>query len=126
MRRFVENVGEPEVTVDEFVKNKVQPELRPIVAAIRSLMKEYAPDAKEAISYGIPMYALKKPMAWISPGKSGISLGFREGASFDDKYGLLRGAGKHAKNVRMRTLAEVNQPALKYYIKQAVKIDKGQ
>jgi hypothetical protein len=111
------------VTVDEFVKSKVQPEFRPIVAAIRSLMKVNAPRAEEVISYGLPMYSQKKPMAWISPSKTGISLGFREGVSFEDEYGLLRGAVKHAKHVKMKTLDDVNRPALRYYIKQAVKID---
>jgi uncharacterized protein YdhG (YjbR/CyaY superfamily) len=113
------------MTVDEFVERNVQPEFRPVVAAIRSLMKQHAPEAREAISYGIPMYGLKKPLAWITPGKTGVSLGFREGASFEDKYGLLRGAGKHAKNVKIKDLGEVNKPALRYYIKQALKLDKG-
>jgi hypothetical protein len=112
------------VTVDEFVESKVLPEYRPIVGAIRSLMKECAPKAAEVISYGIPMYKEKKPLAWISPGKTGISLGFREGASFEDAYGLLRGAARHAKHVKMKTPADVNEPALRYYIKQAVKLDK--
>lgn len=111
------------MTVDEFVKRKVAPELRPVVEAVRSVMKESAPDAKESINYGIPMYARKKPIAWISPGKTGISLGFREGARFDDRYGMLRGVGKHARNVRIRNLGEVNKTALRYYIKQALKLD---
>jgi uncharacterized protein YdhG (YjbR/CyaY superfamily) len=112
------------MTVDEFVELKVLPEHRPIVAAIRKLMKECAPKAEEVISYGIPMYRLDKPIAWISPGQTAISLGFREGKSFEDRYGLLRGAAKHAKNVRMAKLADVNGLALKYYIKQAVALDR--
>src|ERR1700674_3827997 len=112
------------MTVDEFVKSKVLPEFRPVVAAIRTLMKENAPHAKEAISYGIPMYGLKKPLAWINPSKTGVTFGFREGASFEDKYGLLRGVGKHARHVRMKNLDQVNRPAFKYYIKQALKLDK--
>ena len=112
------------MTVDEFVKSKVPPEFRPIVAAIRTLIKECAPRADEVISYGLPMYAQKKPLAWISPSKTGISLGFRGGAYFEDRYGLLRGSGKHAKLVKIRKLEELNRPALRYYIKQAVKLDK--
>ena len=111
------------MTVDEFVKTKVEPEFRPVVNAVRSLMKEVAPRAQESISYGMPVYAIKKPMAWINAGKTGISLGFREGAYFEDKYGLLRGAGKHAKNVRLKTVDDVNQPAIRYYVKQALKLD---
>ena len=112
------------MTVDEFVRSKVRPEFRPVVAAIRSLMKQYAPTANEAISYGIPMYGLKKPIAWINPSKTGVTFGFREGANFEDRYGLLRGVGKHARHVRMKNLDQVNEPALKYYIKQALKLDK--
>lgn len=113
------------MTVDEFVEKKVLPEFRPVVGAIRCLMKEYAPRAQEGISYGIPMYGLKRPVAWINPSKTGVTLGFRQGAYFEDRYGLLRGAGKHAKHVRMKNLADVNKPALRYYIKQAVQLDKG-
>jgi hypothetical protein len=113
------------MTVNEFVKTRVQPEFRPIVAAVRGLMKEYAPDAREAISYGMPTYGQNKPVAWINSSKSGITLGFRQGAYFEDKYGLLRGAAKHAKHVRMKNLDDVNKPALRYYIKQAVKLDKA-
>jgi uncharacterized protein YdhG (YjbR/CyaY superfamily) len=112
------------VTVDEFVKSKVLPEHRAIVAAVRSLMKECAPKAEEVISYGMPVYRFEKPFAWISVGKTAISVGFREGKSFEDRYGLLRGKAKHAKNVRMASLADVNRPALEYYIKQAVAIDR--
>jgi hypothetical protein len=111
-------------TVDEFVERKVPPEFREIVAEIRALMRKHAPKAKEAISYGIPMYAEEKPVAWISPSKTGISLGFRQGASFDDKYGLLKDASKHSKNVKMKTINDVNKAALRYYIKQAVELDK--
>jgi hypothetical protein len=113
------------MTVDEFVKSKVLPEFRQVVGAIRSLMKEYAPDAKEAISYGIPMYGRRKPLAWINPSKTGVTFGFREGAYFEDRYALLRGTGKHARHVRMKNLDQVNKPALKYYIKQALKLDKA-
>jgi hypothetical protein len=110
--------------VDEFVERKVLPEFRPVVAAIRSLMKEGAPAARETMSYGLPMYIKESTLAWISPSKKGITLSFMRGAYFEDKYGLLGGPGKHAKNVRMKSLSEINKPALRYYIKQALKLDK--
>lgn len=112
------------MTVDEFVESKVLPEFRPVVGAIRSLMKECAPGAPEVMSYGLPMYGPGRPLAWISPSKTGITLTFREGASFEDKYDLLRRASKHSKNVKMKNVDEVNKPALEYYIKQALELDK--
>ena len=111
------------MTVDEFVESKVLPEFRPVVAAIRSLMKECAPDAKEVMSYGLPMYVRKLTLAWISPSKRGITFSFMRGVAFEDKYGLLGGVGKSAKNVRIKNLGEINKPALRYYIKQALKLD---
>ena len=111
------------ITVDEFVDSKVLAEFRPVVAAIRSLMLECAPDAQEVISYGIPMYIQKVTLAWISPSKKGITFGFMRGASFEDRYGLLRGVGKHSKHVKMKNVGEVNKPALRYFIKQALKLD---
>ena len=112
------------MTVDEFVKSKVLPEFRPVVAALRHLMKECAPDAKEEMYYGLPMYKKKLTIAWISPSKTGITLSFMRGVGFDDRYGLLRGTAKHSRYVRMKSVGDINRPALRYYVKQALKFDK--
>ena len=111
------------MTVDEFVERKVQPEFRPIVAVIRTLIGECAPSALEAISYGMPTYKRNKLFAWINPTKKDITVGFSRGTQMEDKYGLLRGVAKGSRHVRVKNLSEVNKPALRYYIKQAVKLD---
>ena len=98
------------MTVDEFVQTKVLAEYREIVAAIRSLMKECAPDAKEMISYGIPAYKGRLMLAVISPTKKGITLAFSRGADFEDTYGLLEGVGKVSKNVRMSRMENSTRP----------------
>jgi hypothetical protein len=114
------------MSVNKFVEAKVAPEFRPVVAAIRSLMRECAPDAEEVISYGMPVYKGKKLFAWINPPVKDVTLGFSRGAQMEDKYSLLRGAAKGgSRHVKMKSVAEVNEPALKYYIKQAVKLDKA-
>jgi hypothetical protein len=114
------------MSVNEFVEARVAPEFRPVVAAIRSLMKESAADAEEVISYGMPVYKGKKLFAWINPPVKDVTLGFSRGAQMEDKYSLLRGTAKGgARHVRMKSVNEVNKPALKYYIKQAVKLDRA-
>ena len=113
------------MTVDEFVESNVLPEFRPVVAALRSLMKESAPDVREEMSYGLPMYIKNSTLAWISPSKKGITFSFMRGIAFEDKYGLLGGSAKHARYVRLKGLDEIKKPALRYYIKQALKLDKG-
>jgi len=111
------------MTVDEFVQTRVLPEYRDIVMAIRTLMKECAPDATELISYGIPAYRGRRILAVISPTKEGITFSFSRGAEFKDRYGLLEGAGKVSKNVRIRRLSELDETALRYYIRQALDLD---
>lgn len=110
-------------TVDEFVKIKVLPEYQPIVRVLRKLLHKYAPDAKEFMSYGIPNYRGKRGLAVISPAKTHITLAFSRGADFEDKYRLLEGVGKVSKNLRFKDVKDINEAALRYYIKQALKFD---
>ena len=112
------------ITVDEFVDTRVLPEFRPVVAVIRGLMREVAPDAKEGISYGIPAWKRKRMLAVISPTKKDITFAFSRGAEFEDKYGLLQGVGKVSKHVKIKGVEAVNREALRYYIKQALELDK--
>lgn len=110
--------------VDEFVEQKVLPEFRDIVAMLRELMRELAPEAKEQIYYGLPMWNGKTaPLAWISPTKRDITFGFTFGVEFDDKYGLLKGKGKNARHIKIKRMADIDQKALRYYIQQAVDRD---
>ena len=112
------------MSVDEFLEKKVLPEYREVVSMLRELMREMAPDAKLMIYYGIPMFKRKNlVLAWISPTKKGITFGFRRGVEFEDKYGLLEGKGKWARNIRIKSVDSVNKQALRYYIKQASELE---
>jgi hypothetical protein len=108
------------MTVDEFVEARVQPQHRDIVAMIRRLVREVAPDATETIGYGIPVYKRTRIFAVISPTKKDITFSFSRGAEFADTYGLLQGVGKTSKHVKIRTLDEANREALRYYLLQAL------
>jgi hypothetical protein len=113
------------VSVNEFVEAKVPPQFREVVVAIRGLMRECAPDAEEVISYGMPVYRGKKIFAWINPPVKDVTFGFSRGGQMEDKYSLLHGTAKGgSRHLKMKSLAEVNRPALKYYIKQAVELDR--
>jgi hypothetical protein len=111
-------------TVDEFIKQRVQPEHHQIVEMLRRLMREVAPNAKELITYGVLAWRGNLILAVISPTKKDITFAFSKGAEVEDKYGLLQGVGKVSKHVKIRNLKEANKTALKYYIKQALKFDK--
>jgi hypothetical protein len=111
-------------SVDDFVARRVLTELRPVVAMIRALMRECAPRAVESISYGIPAFRVRRIIAVISPTKKDITFSFSRGAQFYDKFGLLRGAGKSSRHVKIKDVASANKTALRYYIREALRLDR--
>jgi hypothetical protein len=111
------------VTVDEFIAARVQPRFHDVVALIRQLMRETAPQAEEMIAYGIPAYKMKRIIAVISPTKKDITLAFARGAEFEDRYGLLQGEGKTSKNLKLKSVETSDKDLIKYYIRQAVRLD---
>ena len=113
------------LTVDEYVKTKILPQYQDIVRAIRDLVRDCAPNAKEYIAYGIPVWKVRKIFAVISPNKKNITFSFTHGAEFKDKYGLLKGVGKVSRHVKIKDVQAipVNEAALRYYIQQALEFD---
>src|SRR5260370_39807052 len=113
------------LTVDVYVKSKSLPQHQDVVKAIRDLMRECAPNAKETIAYGIPTWKVNKIFAVISPNKKDITFSFTHGAEFEDKYGLLKGVGKVARHVKIKDVQAIaaNEAALRDYIQQALQIE---
>jgi len=110
-------------TVDEFVKTKVAPEQQEIVTTLRQRMREWAPQAEEEISYGIPAWRAKRIIAVLNPTKNFTTFAFSRGAEFTDKWGLLEGVGKVSKNVRFRRYSDLNKEALHDYVMLALALD---
>lgn len=113
----------PMSPVDTFLDERVLPEYRDTAEAVRAFMREAAPTATEQIYYGLPMWTVRKALAWISPSQTGIAFGFTYGATFDDPHGRLRGTGKHARHVRPKTPADVDPEVLRDYVRQALERD---
>jgi len=111
------------MTVDEFVAKRVLPEHRETVAKIRDLMSRHAPEVTELISYGIPAYKRKRIIAVISPTKKDITFSFSRGALMEDRYDMLRGVGKSSKHIKIKSPADFNVTAVRYYVKQAIALD---
>ena len=116
--------------IDAFIEQKVQPDHRAIVAAFRQLVARVAPELKEGMRggtekyFGVPVYRLKRDVIAISPSKQAITISFARGAAFDDPYGLLGGAGKTSKTVRLKSMGDFDSEALSHYVKQAVAHDR--
>jgi hypothetical protein len=111
------------MTVDEYIKAKVMPEHLEMLEQLRGLMRKTAPQANEIISYGVIMWRGTHGLWVINPTKNGLTLSFSKGASFDDPYHLLTGAGKVAKTIWLQQPSDINEEALISYMKQALKHD---
>jgi hypothetical protein len=115
--------------IDAFIESKVKPELRPVVAAFRRLVKRVAPEASEGMRggteayYGVPVYRVKRDIIAISPTKTSITISFGKGAQFNDQFGRLGGTGKASRVVRLRSMEDFDEVALTSYVRQAVDLD---
>ncbi|MGV8840446.1 MAG: DUF1801 domain-containing protein [Bauldia sp.] len=110
--------------VDAFVESNILPDYRQAARKLVALMRDAVPHAWEGISYGIPMWKLTRGIAVLNASKGGLTFAFSRGAYFEDRYGLLEGVGKVSKNVRLKSVADFNEPALRYYIAQAIEHDR--
>lgn len=111
------------MTVDEYIEAKIRPEHKPIVARLRALMRECAPNATELITYGIIGWRGRKMLAVISPTKTDLTFAFSQGAEFEDKHDLLRGVGHVSKHVKLKSAETMPEAALRDYIAQALERD---
>jgi hypothetical protein len=112
------------LTVDDFIKNRVQPEHRNIVTLLRQTMQEMVPDAREIIVNGVPGFKRNNMLAVVSPIGKKVFFAFPRGASFADKYGLLRNGGAESKQLKFKNAGDVNKEMLGYYIRQALDLDR--
>ena len=110
-------------TVDEYVKARVSPEFRSAVAEVRRVMKGLAPKVQEVFAYGMPCYKGRHILAYMMAGKKGVTLGFTRGKLMQDRYGRLKGSAKWARNLLLRSKADVDPAAIRYYARQALALD---
>ena len=111
-------------SVDAFVKAKVPARHQAIVATIRSIMRECAPDAAEAYSYKMPVWKANGIVAFMGSVEPDITLGFPRGTQFADRYKVLQGRGRVSRHIRFKTIDDVKKTVLSYYIRQSLKLDK--
>ncbi|MEU4335200.1 DUF1801 domain-containing protein [Micromonospora lupini] len=110
--------------VDAYL-DRLSAEHRDVVAALRELMRECAPDAHEVISRGSLAWQGAKLLAILSLSRTHVTFAFARGAEFTDRHGLLAGVGKGTRHVKLKPAAALDRVALRDYIHQAVQLDRG-
>ena len=108
--------------VEAFLSNYPE-EIRRISAELRKIARNTMPRAHEFLYYDAINYSLDdsplKRVCYISPMEKYVTLGFLFGAQLEDQHHLLQGRGKRARHVKIRTLRETRNSALKELVKGA-------
>ncbi len=108
--------------VKEFLSN--YPEgIRKITLELRKMARKTMSGAHEFLYYDAINYSLDDSplgrVCYISPMDKYVTLGFLFGAQLNDQHHLLLGSGKRARHVKIRTLEETKNSALKELVKAA-------
>ena len=110
------------VWIDTYVSEAGK--LAPVAMTVRALIKKVATGCEEYVSpWSTPAFDLNGPLCVFVVQKEHVTLAFLRGAVLSDPKGLLEGKGKGVRNVRLRSPEDVEEPALKKLIEEAVKLN---
>ncbi|MGJ8528207.1 DUF1801 domain-containing protein [Maritalea sp.] len=98
-----------------------------IIAAIEELIVDLLPDATPRSMYGGTVLELvpgdhSTLIGGYFAHKAHVSLEFSLGVNFEDPKGLLEGKGKFRRHLKLRSLDDIAEKQVAYFIKQ-LKVD---
>ena len=94
--------------------------LRELITLLDGAHVEVVWPRHQISSYGVGPKKMTQHYAYIGVQKSHVNLGFYHGASLKDPAGLLEGAGKKLRHVKVRNMTEAKNPALKRLVLDAI------
>jgi hypothetical protein len=110
----------------EDVISGASPKLQEIAHALRALLADVMPNITEVAwgqqkiaGYGVGPKKLSEQFCYIAPQKNYVNLGFYYGADLPDPEGLLEGSGKELRHIKIHTLEQVKQPAVRKLVEEA-------
>ena len=101
--------------------------LRPVVTALREVIVEVDPNACEVVrlgdraaTYGVGPRKMLDGYTYILPHKRWVNLGFYQGVELADPEGLLEGTGAKMRHVKVRSVDEARQAAVRALVEGAL------
>jgi hypothetical protein len=111
--------------IDRFLEGYA-PDIRDLTNQVRALIASITPDADENLKLGWKViwygFGPKMPdqFAVVMPTRNHVGLGFAYGRELPDPGGKLEGSGKRMRHVKLRTGADVSDPAIAALIRAQV------
>lgn len=110
-------------SVDAYIAE--QPEtMREMVAELRTMIRDEAPAAVEAVKWGHPTYGQGPDVCYVSAFTRHVNLGFFRGAELDDPEGLLEGSGKRLRHVKLRPGEPWPRASLRALVREAFELER--
>jgi len=100
-------------------------EVNELASAARRSLLAWLPGAEETVDTTAPVLGYgygpgyKGVVCTLLLSKSGVKIGIARGAELHDPHQLLEGSGKVHRYVQLRTVSDLNDPALKELVKTA-------
>src|SRR3989442_14431678 len=118
----------PPAALKKFLK-PYDREIQQLALQLRELvLEEMAPcyeniyDAYSAVAIGYGTSGrLRDGIFHIAVYSNHVNLGFNDGASLDDRKGILQGSGKQIRHITIKTAEDLERPELRAYIRRARK-----
>ena len=85
-----------------------------------NIIRQCGDDVRELIHDGAPTACISDAaFAYVNAFKAHVNVGFFRGAELEDPMGLLEGAGKYMRHVKLRPGDDIDAPALARLIESA-------
>jgi hypothetical protein len=96
-----------------------------VVLALRNLVREAAPEAKESIKWAQPVYELNGPFCYIRAFKNHVNFGFWRGVELPDPEGILTGSGEKMRHVKLTGLEDIREDVFRVLVRDAVMLNRS-
>lgn len=90
-----------------------------LVQALRSAVLSLGPSVTEEVKYGGLLFSTGSAFCGIFSYRAHVSLEFGQGAALSDPAGVLEGAGKGRRHIKLRHLDDVARCRVAEYLQQA-------
>ena len=94
--------------------------LRRKIAVLHADVVEVAWPKQRIVSFGIGPRKMSEHYAYIAVYATHVNLGFYHGAVLTDRAGLLEGAGKRLRHLKLQDVPSTRKPAIATLLRQAI------
>lgn len=109
--------------IDAYVKGAGK--FAPVAKSVRALVLKTATGCEEYVSpWKTPAFDSNGPLCVFVVQKEHVTLAFLRGAMLSDPEKLLEGKAKGVRNLRLRSLEDVERPGVKKLIEEAAKLNR--